>query len=248
MTARALAWDGCLNVRDLGGLPTTDGRVTRFGRVVRADNLRRLTADGWRSAVAHGVRTVLDLRFAEECCDDAPVPDGVGVVPISLYGQIDAPYNDELDALVRDAATTEAANGALYAASLGTVRDPIAQAFAAVGDAPEGAVAIHCVVGKDRTGIVTAFVLLAAGVTEAAVADDYALTEGRVGPIVDDWIARARTPEDRRFRERLSTAPRVAMETMLRTLRVEYGGVEAYLRGAGLDDTTFKRTRDRLLA
>ena len=37
---RELAWEGCLNVRDLGGLRTEDGRRTRSGRVVRSDNVR----------------------------------------------------------------------------------------------------------------------------------------------------------------------------------------------------------------
>ena len=47
MPDRTLAWDGCLNVRDLGGHPTEDGGVTRFGSIVRADSIRRLTDDGW---------------------------------------------------------------------------------------------------------------------------------------------------------------------------------------------------------
>ena len=28
--ARRLAWDGCLNIRDLGGYPTADGGETRW--------------------------------------------------------------------------------------------------------------------------------------------------------------------------------------------------------------------------
>jgi len=34
---RNLTWDGCLNIRDLGGLPTAEGGATRFGVIVRAD-------------------------------------------------------------------------------------------------------------------------------------------------------------------------------------------------------------------
>ncbi len=41
---RHLDWDGCLNARDLGGLPTVSGRATRWRAVVRADNVDRLTA------------------------------------------------------------------------------------------------------------------------------------------------------------------------------------------------------------
>lgn len=41
--ARRLQWDGCVNVRDLGGYPSRDGGRTRFGSVVRSDNPARLT-------------------------------------------------------------------------------------------------------------------------------------------------------------------------------------------------------------
>jgi len=43
MENRVLAWDGCTNVRDLGGLKTCDGRLTRWGAVVRSDTPARLT-------------------------------------------------------------------------------------------------------------------------------------------------------------------------------------------------------------
>ena len=44
MTDRHLDWDGCPNVRDLGGLRTADGGRIRHGALVRADALDRLTA------------------------------------------------------------------------------------------------------------------------------------------------------------------------------------------------------------
>jgi hypothetical protein len=37
MNERVLVWAGCTNVRDLGGLSTSDGRMTRWGAVVRSD-------------------------------------------------------------------------------------------------------------------------------------------------------------------------------------------------------------------
>ena len=41
MRERILSWDGCTNVRDLGGLRTADGRKTRFGVLVRSDTPAR---------------------------------------------------------------------------------------------------------------------------------------------------------------------------------------------------------------
>jgi protein-tyrosine phosphatase len=69
---RELAWEGCLNVRDLGGHRTTNGGVTRYGAVVRADSVRHLTDAGWQAAVDYGVRTVIDLRADEELEADPP--------------------------------------------------------------------------------------------------------------------------------------------------------------------------------
>ena len=46
VVARDLVWDGCINVRDLGGLPTEDGGRTAFGSVIRADTLGLLTREG----------------------------------------------------------------------------------------------------------------------------------------------------------------------------------------------------------
>ncbi len=63
MRTRELVWDGCVNVRDLGGLPTEDGRVTRFGAVVRADNVRRLSDAGWEALAGYGIRRIIDLRW-----------------------------------------------------------------------------------------------------------------------------------------------------------------------------------------
>src|SRR6185503_8406085 len=64
---RQLDWDGCFNVRDLGGLRTADGRVVRRGELVRADALERLTAARWSDGPVFGTplyyRPHLD-RFA----------------------------------------------------------------------------------------------------------------------------------------------------------------------------------------
>src|SRR5262245_29445429 len=76
---RELVWDGCLNVRDLGGHRTVDGSETRYGSVVRADSVRQLTDEGWTAAVDYGVRTVVDLREGGELEADPP-----GDVPVEV--------------------------------------------------------------------------------------------------------------------------------------------------------------------
>ena len=81
---RDLDWPGCVNVRDLGGLAAADGTVTVFRSIVRADNVRRLTARGWDEAREYGIRTVLDLRSDCERVDDASVPPDLRKPPSAV--------------------------------------------------------------------------------------------------------------------------------------------------------------------
>ena len=66
LEGRVLRWPECLNARDLGGLPAHDGleshAAIQRGRVVRTEVPVYLTEAGWRALLAHGVRTVIDLR------------------------------------------------------------------------------------------------------------------------------------------------------------------------------------------
>ncbi|MFC6081865.1 tyrosine-protein phosphatase [Sphaerisporangium aureirubrum] len=67
--------DGAVNVRDLGGLPTLDGGTTRFGRVLRADNLQDLSdPDIERLLGELKLRDVVDLRSHAEVDLEGPGP------------------------------------------------------------------------------------------------------------------------------------------------------------------------------
>jgi hypothetical protein len=60
---KVLDWPGCRNVRDLGGLSTTDGGRTRYGALIRSDSHFRLTREGIAVVRAAGVSRILDLRW-----------------------------------------------------------------------------------------------------------------------------------------------------------------------------------------
>ena len=181
-TNRDLVWDGCLNVRDLGGHPTEDGRLTRFGAVVRADSIRRLSDRGWEALVAHGVRTVVDLRWHSELEADPPRELPVDVVHIPLLGERhDAPET----AFLRAARSQHEA----YLGMLERFGSNFVRAVAAVAHAREGGVLVHCQAGKDRTGLVVALLLRLAGVDREAVAADYAVSGRRLACVLEPSIA-----------------------------------------------------------
>ncbi len=98
--------EGAANVRDVGGLPTVDGRVTRSGVLLRADNLQDLTASDVQRLVGElGLRTVVDLRSTGEVHLTVPTPlDGrVRHVQLSLIPEWDGePEREEVDRAVQD--------------------------------------------------------------------------------------------------------------------------------------------------
>ncbi|MGW4801230.1 tyrosine-protein phosphatase, partial [Nonomuraea sp. NPDC004297] len=72
---RWIELEGAVNARDLGGLATTDGGRTRFGRIVRSDNLQELTpADVARLVGELKLRHVVDLRSGREVRLEGPGP------------------------------------------------------------------------------------------------------------------------------------------------------------------------------
>jgi protein tyrosine/serine phosphatase len=125
-------------------------------------------------------------------------------------------------------------------------RENFAAAIAAVADAREGGVLIHCAAGKDRTGLISALLLRLAGVPEAEIAEDYAESEVNLAELTSKWIAEAPDGAERERRRQLSTTPREAMLGVLEALDERYGGVRGYLLAAGASPDVLERAAARL--
>jgi protein-tyrosine phosphatase len=246
---RDLVWDGCLNVRDLGGLPTADGGETRRGAVVRADSVRQLKDDGWRALVDHGVRLVVDLRGDHEREEDPPAELPVEVVHVPFMEASDAEWEEiagELDAATAAAPDDATSTRDAYLIFLERFKDNVAASLRAVARAPEGGVVIHCVGGKDRTGLLTAFLLHLAGVDEETIAQDYALSEERLRARHEAWFEAAESEEELQRLRRIAQTPPESMLGVFAELTRRYGSVEAYLREAGASDEELELARARL--
>jgi protein-tyrosine phosphatase len=247
--SRDLLWDGLLNVRDLGGHPTEDGEETRFDSIIRADSVRQLSDAGWAALVDYGVKTIVDLRANEELEADPPdeLPVQVLHVPfletdVDNWKEVEA----EIEAAVRAAPDVATATRDVYLIFLERFARNVAAAVRAIADAPEGAVVIHCAGGKDRTGLLTAFLLHLAGVGIDEIATDYALSEERLRPRHDLWLAGADSEEERERLERIMQTPAESIRGVFDELGRRYGSIEGYLSHAGLSDDELEHARARL--
>jgi protein-tyrosine phosphatase len=244
--SRDLNWDGCLNVRDLGGHRTQDGGETLYGAVVRADSIRELTDKGWGAAVDYGVRTVVDLRMDVELAADPPAELPVDIVHVPFFQDDDTDAFAEVEAAADAAPDYVAATREVYLVFLERFRENVAAAIAAVARAPEGAVVVHCMGGKDRTGLVTAFLLHLAGVDDQQIAADYAVSEERLQPRHEAWLAEAGTEAERERIRRIAATPAKSMVGVLEELERRYGSIEAFLRTGGATDEDLRLARERL--
>ncbi len=183
---RILRFDGARNVRDLGGLPTLHSATTRFGVVIRADGLSRLSEQDLTRLAELRLRTIIDLRYDEErerAPDRVPVDNPPGFYFRGFYPK-------GTDALfhainIRGVGAEEAA--ALMRANYARMPFEHVAEFRDVmhhiispGSAPH---LVHCTSGKDRTGLLVAFLLLALDVPREVVFDDYLLSNGDWQPI-----------------------------------------------------------------
>ncbi|MDR6865895.1 protein-tyrosine phosphatase [Microbacterium resistens] len=215
------------NLRDLGGLPATVGRI-RQGVLYRSATLASLTdADGPRFA-ALGVETVYDLRTAGEVAASPDrLPEGIRGVGLDVLADSSLSVAARLDDL--------SANPQAFAESLGdgkaerlfeeTYRDIVRlpSALAAyralllglLDESRTGAALFHCTTGKDRTGWAAASILTLLGVDEGSVYQDYLQTNTDLLPALEPVLRHA---------ESLG----VDRETLMPVLGVR----ESYLRAA----------------
>jgi protein-tyrosine phosphatase len=229
VSERDLNWPDCVNIRDLGGIVTADGGRTAVGAVVRADNVRRLTPDGWERARAHGVRTILDLRSEGEREQDPPVPPDLDVVAVSLFDDFDSnpAYRADLGVRLTGADVREQYR-ALYSEALARNANEFANALRAIADARDGGILAHCVGGKDRTGVLAALLLRLVNVPMHAVVADYERSEVRLG-VVD-------------------SAPVGVIEEVIRATEARHGNVDGFFVHAGATRAEVSLVRQRLRA
>jgi protein-tyrosine phosphatase len=246
---RELAWEGVLNVRDLGGHRTEDGAETRYGSIVRADSIRRLSDAGWAALLDYGIRTVVDLRGDHEMEEDAPAHVDVEVVHVPFMEANDREFDDiqdEVEKAAQAAPNVATSTRDVYLIFLEHFKKNVAAGIRAVAQAPQGGVVVHCVGGKDRTGLLTAFLLHIAGVDVEQIAADYALSEERLKPRHEEWFAQAETEAELERLRRVAQTPAESIVGVFEELERRYGSVEGYLRSGGLGDEDLARARARL--
>ncbi|MEE2059180.1 tyrosine-protein phosphatase [Rhodococcus artemisiae] len=224
------------NLRDVAGLPTEDGGVTRPGVLYRSDAPR--TDD---TAPVHVLswppRVVVDLRSHRELARSrCEWPDRTTVHHHPLH-------DDAAPGVTPPGDLPE-----LYDLILDSGAARIAALISLVAHA-DGPVLIHCAAGKDRTGVAVAALLLAAGVNPEAVVADYLATAPNMPALRQRWASiRAAASDGPPLGEHWFETPEPAIVAVVERIITVRGGPVGWLRDHGADDTDLHRWRERIRA
>ncbi|MEN9937979.1 MAG: hypothetical protein RLZZ387_4558 [Chloroflexota bacterium] len=237
---RHIRLEGAFNVRDVGGYTTRDGQPIRWRRLLRADSLHRLPPNSQRALLDYGLGTIIDLRRPSEVARD---PNVLASVPGVIYHNLPVLLDDDGERIEIASQTP----GDLYMFMVEEQQPQLAAIMAslAVSQAPA---LVHCYVGKDRTGVVVALALGAAGVPHETIAEDYALSEELLAPLMAEIrVRRLQLGLDVDRFDRLTGSPYAAMLGVLEHLEARYSGVRGYLETIGLTPAQIERLRQLLV-
>ena len=242
---RFIAFDGCLNCRDLGGYPTCNGRKVRSNRLYRSDSLHWMSSDDAHKAVNDmHITQVLDLRSTDE-----KDRFGKGSVTDHSIQYLHLPVAESLD-YKKLLGTSPIYTGLRipYIHILKHGKEQITAAITVMAQSDGYPAIFFCSAGMDRTGILAAVVLSLLGVSDEDIINDYMLTNEHMPEMIArwrtipfyDWIFTI-YPEDIFF------VRREMMQVFLEDARREYGTMVDYALRCGISNKLLSELENNFL-
>ena len=234
-----------------------NARAVVPGVLLRSDNLQRLSESDVRLLVdEESLEVVLDLRTDVEVAQEGPGPlvhePAVRIEHRSLYPE--SGENTDLEGgTVRlwaksdaDAAPEDPPIVHGYMGYLRRRPDSIVGSLRTIARA-DGAVLAHCAAGKDRTGVVIAIALDAAGVDRNVIAQDYLASSERIVAIFDRLLSSPTYRRELEGHDPQAHAPVPGtIERVLELMDERFGGSAAWLQANGLEASDLESLRHRL--
>lgn len=217
------------NTRELGGIKTSDGGITKNNVFWRSDVTAAPTAKDIQMLLSNRIMTIIDMRTDEEV---QKTPNGFSDIAGFAYHHFPITEGsgvpESLESVPRsymDIATAE---------NMPKVMRAVAEA--------EAGVLFHCTAGKDRTGVVSAIILMLCGVEREAVVSDYTVSREYNKEKLNAFL-QAHLEVDRD----IVLANEKSMNGFIDLFNEHFGSVENYFTGLGLDVGYADMIRNKLI-
>lgn len=248
MPTRRLMTKGLYNARDLGGFPTKDGNTTRFGIFVRSEAPVDLPESDLDYLKNYGVTASMDFRSTGESI--ARPSDLRNILP--YYHR--PLFNEAAMAASAPKPPKMTDWGQQYISMAEEAREWAIDVLD-IAAKNSGALLYHCTTGKDRTGLMSCYLLSIAGVDIPDIAADYCVSQVYLEPVYEKMRSGAMNlgappPGDKggpKMDEKFFQTPASAMLTLTDYLTKTYGGVVEYLTYIGVPQETMDAIRKKFV-
>ncbi|MGW7047367.1 tyrosine-protein phosphatase [Streptomyces avermitilis] len=251
---------GVRNFRDVGGLPTVDGRRVRHGLLYRSGHLAHATDEDAAFLASLDLHTIFDFRNAADIGLEGPDVELPGVRNLN-FPLTDPAHGAEFWTMVREGDLDQLrvllADGKAANRMITSYRKIIKERTAEHGRvlhelAEESVPALmHCAAGKDRAGLSIAVALLAVGVERDAIVADYLESNAphrRYKVRRSSSAAQAYSPEVMELLSPLFEARAEYLGAAFETIEETWGDTDTYLeQGLKITPELRARLRERLL-
>lgn len=217
------------NTRELGGYVIKDGLATKRNSLWRSDVQNYPSTKDFELLKNRGITTILDLRGDK---DLARKPSGFENAEGFTY--VNCP-------IIEGSGVPESVEAVPVSYLIIAQAESMPKVFRTIADAESG-VMFNCTAGKDRTGVVSAILLLHAGVYDGDIIENYVLTREYGRERLE--LVHKNFPE---VDMNIITPKEWYMEEFLRLFREKFGTTENYFKSLGLEAEEIERIRKKLV-
>lgn len=229
-----LPLEGATNVREMGGYPTLDGKVTHFKTFIRGSRLKDITENDNEFLKNYGITDIIDLRGNTKIQDSFISDDNINLdyfqyhyIPLSTV---------ETEEYIKKYAIDDSFDfGEGYYLLLEN-KEKIAKVFKILANA-KGAVLYHCTAGKDRTGVISALLLGICNVSDLDIIANY---ETSYTYLMNEEFILSYDPFSRVSKAKF-------MSTFIKRLKENYGTFENYILSCGVTEDEINKIKKKFL-
>ena len=231
--SRRLTLNGTVNARDLGGYPAENGKTTKYRVFIRSAIPQGLTRADEELLLNHDIKTIVDLRSDEELQRNAS----------HFAGLKEFDYHHlHFKSDVNDVKFMMVGQENIGASYLEKALSPAATAIFKTLANCGGGCLYHCSVGKERTGIVSAVLLMNCGVNDEDIIADYIITKAYLTEMVKKLSS-----DNPDLPAYIMDAKYEYMAEFLSLFHERFSSAADYLKHIGLEKSETESLKEKLL-
>ncbi len=251
---RLIPMENASNFRDLGGIPTKDGRVVKWGKIYRSGKLNKLDSKDLDYFNTLGINTIVDFRDDVEVVKDktrfptnreinkirTPIGDRSGNMQAELRKQIKSADQKTFD--------SEKFVADVMREFIDTFAFQYQPFLDLVDDLDKAPVLYHCSAGKDRTGLGTAIILGMLGVDREVILDDFMMSNYYRNKDINKTLRKTSFVAKQRVTQPLVEVKESYLKAAFEAIDNKYGNMENFLeKEYGYDQKKLEAFRNKYL-